>query len=56
MKAAEKSLNELDKYDNDGFYKTQLELANGIKNDTVKGSKEYNETLLKPSIAVLGDA
>ncbi|AXA32910.1 MULTISPECIES: hypothetical protein [Francisella] len=56
VKAAEKSLNELDKYDNDGFYKTQLELANGIKNDTVKGSKEYNETLLKPSIAVLGDA
>lgn len=56
VSAAKKALNELNKFDNDGFFKTQLDLANGIKNDTINGAKEYNNTLVKPSTAILNDS
>ncbi|MGQ4003090.1 hypothetical protein QIW49_08295 [Francisellaceae bacterium CB300] len=56
VNAAKKAVAELNKFENDGFFKEQYELANGIRVDFKNGFNAYNEQLVNPSKVVLGDA
>lgn len=54
--AAKKVVAQLDKFENDGFYKTQYELANGIRIDYKNGFNAYNASLVNPSKDMLSNA
>ena len=56
VSAAKKSLNELNKFENDGFYKEMYNEAKSIGTDTQNGFKGYNEQLVNPSKEMLSNA
>ena len=56
VNAAKKAVEALNKFENDGFYKEQYNLANGIRIDFKNGYNGYNEQLVNPSKEVLGNA
>jgi hypothetical protein len=56
VSSAKKAVKELSRFNDDGFYKEQYDLANGIRMDFKNGFNGYNDQLANPSKDTLNNA